>query len=130
MLLTATQTITDVGCTVVIGASPAGSMQGDQQLNSNDEQTDVWELIRTLVAGQVPASRILELYYWSQEPGVLDLVRWFLSLSQKDRSKFCKLLTDGDPHPATVGVDSKGRTIITFGSTDRTNKAETLAARL
>jgi len=47
-------------------------------------KTEVWELIQTLVSGRVPASRILELFYWSQEPGALEMLRIFLGLSSQD----------------------------------------------
>ncbi len=45
--------------------------------NSNAE---VWELIQALVLGRFPASRILELFYWSQEPGLLEMIRGYLAL--------------------------------------------------
>ena len=48
-------------------------------------QQQIWELIQTLVSGRVPASRILELFYWSQEPGALEMLRRFWRDPQAQR---------------------------------------------
>src|SRR5262245_21370430 len=53
---------------------------GDDSDNTNNDNTsaEVWEVLRTLVLGHADHNRLLELYYWSQEPGLLEAVRGLL----------------------------------------------------
>ncbi|MGA7454365.1 MAG: hypothetical protein WBW73_24960, partial [Rhodoplanes sp.] len=41
---------------------------------------DIAALVRNLIAHTGDSRRILECYYWSQEPGLLELIRAFLAM--------------------------------------------------
>ena len=76
---------------------------------------EVWELIQTLVSGRVPASRILELFYWSQEPGALEMLRSFLGLSAQDSAALLRFFKQAEPssvaitaNDAVLGISTSG----------------------
>lgn len=69
---------------------------------------EVWELIQTLVAGQASANEILELYYWSREPGALDLMRNLAFLSEKDRQQLSAFLNSASCNTISVRTDAPG----------------------
>lgn len=41
---------------------------------------DIGTLVQNLIAQTGDSQRILECYYWSQEPGLLELIRAFLAM--------------------------------------------------
>jgi hypothetical protein len=45
-----------------------------------DNQPDLLVLVQNLIAEASDIPRLLEAYYWSEEPGLLELVRAFLAL--------------------------------------------------
>jgi hypothetical protein len=76
-------------------------------------KAEVWELIQTLVSGKVTPSRILELYYWSLEPGALEMLRNFLSLSKDDRALLQAFLGSADPQSISIEVAGPERLVLT-----------------
>jgi len=75
-------------------------------------KTEVWELIQTLVSGRVPASRILELFYWSQEPGALEMLRIFLGLSSQDSAALLRFFQEAEPSSVAVTANDAGELIL------------------
>jgi hypothetical protein len=69
-------------------------------------KAEVGELIQTLVSGNVTPSRILELYYWSLEPGALEMLRNFLSLPKDDRALLQAFLGSADPQ--SISIEAAG----------------------
>jgi hypothetical protein len=57
----------------------------------------IWELIRNLVLGEANPEYILELYYWSQDPEVLALLRAFVELPEDCRHSMTAFVTENDP---------------------------------
>ena len=51
------------------------SWEGDQEL-----QCDLTAAVQNLIAQTGNNQRVLECYYWSQEPGLLELIRAFLAM--------------------------------------------------
>lgn len=74
---------------------------------------EIGELIRNLMSSRVPAARILELLYWSQEPGALELLRSFLALPPEDSSRLLSFLTSADPASVSVRIEDTGRLVVT-----------------
>jgi hypothetical protein len=95
--------------------SEAGMRAGTQTTIRHKFETDngnkgeVWELIQTLVSGRVPASRILELFYWSQEPGALEMLRSFLGLSAQDSAALLRPSRLRSRSPPTAPASSCSR---------------------
>lgn len=46
----------------------------------HDNQANLLVLVQNLIAETSDIPRLLEAYYWSEEPGLLELVRAFLAL--------------------------------------------------
>lgn len=83
-------------------------------------------LVRILLAECGTASRVLELYYWSREPGMLDIIRRLAAMPERTRSAleaFVALAGD----PKSVTADMNGRGALTLASPS-TAKAAALAA--
>lgn len=75
-------------------------------------KTEVWELIQTLVSGRVPASRILELFYWSQEPGALEMLRIFLGLSSQDSAALLRFFAEAEPSSVAISANGAGELVL------------------
>jgi hypothetical protein len=78
--------------------------------------SDVWELIQALVLGRVPSDRILELFYWGQKPGVLELVRAILDLRPENSATIAAFLSAADAKSISIEVDGSGRLILSSPS--------------
>jgi hypothetical protein len=61
---------------------------------------------------RVPASRILELLYWSQEPGALEMLRSFLALPSEESARLLSFLSSADPSSVSVRMDDTGRLVM------------------
>jgi hypothetical protein len=98
--------------------SEAGMRAGTQTTIRHKFETDngnkgeVWELIRTLVSGRVPASRILELFYWSQEPGALEMLRSFLGLSAQDSAALLRFFKEAEPSSVAITANGAGELVL------------------
>jgi len=75
-------------------------------------RAEVWELIQTLVSGRVPASRILELFYWSQEPGALEMLRIFLGLSAQDSAALLRFFQAAEPSSVAISANEAGELVL------------------
>lgn len=75
-------------------------------------RTEIWELIQTLVSGRVPASRILELFYWSQEPGALEMLRIFLGLSSQDSAALLRFFQEAEPSSVAIMANDAGELVL------------------
>jgi len=83
-------------------------------------KAEVWELIQTLVSGQVSPGRILELYYWSLEPGAVEMLRSFLALSNKDRALLQAFF--GSVDARSISIEACGSEKITLSSPDNDDR--------
>lgn len=80
--------------------------------DAQNGKTEVWELIQTLVSGRVPASRILELFYWSQEPGALEMLRSFLGLSAQDSAALLRFFKEAEPSSVAITANGAGELVL------------------
>jgi hypothetical protein len=87
-------------------------MQEHPAIDAGNTNADVWELIQALVLGRVSAGRILELFYWGQQPGTLELVRAFIDLPPENRAMINAFMTVTGPKSISVEVDQSGRLIL------------------
>lgn len=96
-------------------------MKTQAALEYESSKREVWELIQTLVAGQASANEILELYYWSREPGALDLMRALVALSEEDRKLLAAYFNSVECTEISVTMDGPGK--ITLSSPEMSNSA-------
>lgn len=91
----------------------SGTQTGRPKANDGDgTKAEVWELIQTLVSGRVPASRILELFYWSQEPGALEMLRIFLGLSAQDSATLLRFFAAAEPSSVAISANDSGELVL------------------
>jgi hypothetical protein len=72
-------------------------------------------LIRTLLAGCDNPARVLELDYWSREPGLLEIMRGIAMMPEDARATIeAFLLLARNTSSVTVGLDQRG--VLTLAS--------------
>lgn len=87
-------------------------------------KAEVWELIQTLVYGKVAPSRILELYYWSLEPGALEMLRSYLLLSKENRAALQTFFNSVAPRSVSIKAVAPGQLLLT--ASDRTSRPNSI----
>jgi hypothetical protein len=80
--------------------------------SSDATSSEIGELIQNLMSTRLPASRILELLYWSQEPGALEVLRSFLAMPAEHNSRLLSFLASVDPSSVSVRIDDSGRLLM------------------
>jgi hypothetical protein len=88
------------------------TMPDDSPAATGNANADIWELIQALVLGRVPADRILELFYWGQQPGVLEMVRAILDMRPESRAALAAFLTVAQSKSISTEVERSGRLIL------------------
>lgn len=72
-------------------------------------------LIRTLVAGCGSPAEVLELYYWSREPGMIEIMRGIVAMPEASRAAFEAFIALArDPKSIEASLNPDGR--LTFAS--------------
>lgn len=74
---------------------------------------DTWELIQALVLGRVPSDRILELFYLSQQSGLLEMARAIESLPPESRADLSAFLAVAKANLVMTEVEPSGRLVLT-----------------
>jgi hypothetical protein len=95
-------------------------------LNDNaSPHNQAWAALKTLVDGGVDASRLLELYYWCREPGVVELIRVYLEIPERARRALGDYLLNVRPGAIEARSDTSGRLVLTESKpATNKNKAE------
>src|SRR5262249_31359993 len=87
------------------------SIRSGRQSNSNEP--DLNATIRTLITEHADPARVLELYYWSQEPALLEIIRGVMALPRVPRETLKTFLALArNPHLIQVSVDEFGRLML------------------
>jgi hypothetical protein len=76
------------------------------------QNAEIWEVVRTLVLGSADHNRVLELFYWSQEAGLLETVRALLALPRDAQAALRSFLLRADSRTVSVESDSAGRLVL------------------
>jgi hypothetical protein len=78
-------------------------------------------LIRTLVAGCGSSSLVLELYYWSREPGMSDIVRGIVAMPEGTRAALEAFLALArDPKSIEASINPQGVLTLTSPEASKT----------
>jgi hypothetical protein len=72
----------------------------------------VLEVLNTLVNGGTDPSRLLELYYWSREPGIVELIRAYLDLPEATQRSLGDFLLNTKPRTIEAAFDTQGRLVL------------------
>jgi hypothetical protein len=79
------------------------------EAQSKYNELELAEVLRALIIQIADPSRVLEWHYWSEEPGVLEFVRFLLTVPPQVRGALQTfLLAAEDPKSVSVFVDSSG----------------------
>ncbi len=84
-----------------------------QRANPANGQSDSegFELIKTLANG-TDTSRLLELYYWTREPGIVELIRAYLDMPERTQRSLSTFLLNGRPSLISSAFDQQGRLVL------------------
>src|SRR5262245_17605700 len=96
-------------------------MKNARRKQSKDPATE--RLIRTLVAGCDSPAEALELYYWSKEPGLIEVIRGIATMPENTRAAieaFVALARDTKAIKAEL--DSRG--VLTLASAEAARAVE------
>ncbi len=96
---------------------PASTLAAPRGTDPDRLSAQVWELLRTLVMGGVKQDRMLELYYWSQEPGLLEIIRAILALPPDAQEALRSFLAAAAPASVIV-AQWPDRLVLSAGKRD------------
>jgi len=85
---------------------------------ANVQSSEALELIKTLVSGGTDTSRLLELYYWTREPGIVELIRAYLDLPERSQRSLSTFLLNGRPKMIVCSFDQQGRLVLSRATAD------------
>jgi alkylhydroperoxidase family enzyme len=75
-----------------------------------DDEARLSSVARALIVEHPDPATLLEIYYWSQEPGLGQTIRAYMSLPKRTRSvlrAFWQMA--GNPHHISATIDERGR---------------------
>ncbi len=106
-------------------AQPFPSRKSERMKKQKSES-----LVRTLAAVCDNPARLLELYYWSKEPGLMEITRGIASMSEEARAAIEAFIAlAGDVKSAAVDLDARGvLTIACAGAAQSAALARHMAA--
>ncbi|MDO8875242.1 MAG: hypothetical protein Q8M24_20535 [Pseudolabrys sp.] len=71
-----------------------------------------FEVIKSLVTGEAEASRLLEMYYWTREPEIFELIRAYLDLPERAQRQLSDFLLKNRPQSVAAAIDEQGRLLL------------------
>jgi hypothetical protein len=77
---------------------------------ASDDEARLSSVARALIVEHPDPATLLEIYYWSQEPGLGKTIRAYMSLPKRTRSvlrAFWQMA--GNPHHISATIDERGR---------------------
>lgn len=82
----------------------------------DDDETqrtnEVQDVIKTIINDGADTSRLLELYYWTREPGIVELIRAYLDLPERTQRSLSTYLLNGRPKTVAATFDAQGRLVL------------------
>jgi hypothetical protein len=81
----------------------------DRVKSARGKQSELAEKVRELIMQEGDPARVLELYYWCQEPGLLNCIRAIIAMPDESRAVLQAFLSDAAADKAvTASLDSSG----------------------
>lgn len=92
---------------------PRNAKRGSQaDIGGQAPSSEAIELIKTLINGGADTTRLLELYYWTREPGIVELIRAYLDLPERTQRSLSTYLLNGRPKTIVGSFDQQGRLVL------------------
>lgn len=82
-----------------------------------ERNNEVREVIKTILNDGADTSRLLELYYWTREPGIIELIRAYLDLPERTQRSLSTFLLNGRSKAVVGSFDAQGRLILARAAT-------------
>jgi hypothetical protein len=85
----------------------------DGEASREESQINLAEVVRKLVTLSGDPARTLELFYWAQEPGILECVRGLLAMPPEARGALLTFLAAAEkPANVSATIDKTGAMIL------------------
>jgi hypothetical protein len=89
--------------------------------NKSENDRTIERLIRSLVLECKSPSEVLELYYWSKEPGLIEVIRGIAAMPEEARASIEAFIAlAGDAKSASAELDGRGVLTLASGEATRT----------
>src|SRR5665647_1955754 len=86
--------------------------KGDGHRSDGDVAGNAGDVIKTLASTEGDASRLLEMYYWTREPGIVALIRAYLEMPERTQRQLGGLLRKTRPQSIAASTDEQGRLVL------------------
>lgn len=73
---------------------------------------DAGDIIKTLASTEGDASRLLEMYYWTREPGIVALIHAYLDMPERAQRLLGSFLRKSRPQSIAASTDDQGRLVL------------------
>ena len=70
------------------------------------------DVIKSLASTEDDASRLLEMYYWTREPGIVALIRAYLDMPERSQRQLSGFLRKGRAQSIAASADDQGRLVL------------------
>jgi hypothetical protein len=78
----------------------------------HEPESHTWDIIRSLVSSETDASKLLEMYYWTREPGIVELIRAYLNLPDRAQRHLSDFLLKNRPQSIASVIDQQDRLVL------------------
>lgn len=78
----------------------------------NREIKPAWDVVRNMIDNDTDPSRMLELYYWTREPGIVELIRAYLDMPETTQRSLGNFLLANKAQSVAAAFDSGGRLVL------------------
>ena len=85
-------------------------------------ESPTWQIIKSLVSAEADASRLLEMYYWTREPGIVEMIRAYLDLPEQAQRHINGFLVSNKPQAIATAIDQQGRLVLSAGDVQSPSK--------
>ncbi|MBS0246496.1 MAG: hypothetical protein JSR61_07730 [Proteobacteria bacterium] len=100
----------------------------DFDADNSHRHSEVREVIKTIIDAGTDTSRLLELYYWTREPGIIELIRAYLDLPERTQRTLSTYLLNGRPKATVATFDPQGRLVLARSSAPDMSRPSTKPA--
>lgn len=88
----------------------------------HDDGGPAWDVVRNLINSDSEPSRMLELYYWTREPGIVELIRAYLDLPEATQRSLGDFLLANKAQSIVAAFDEPGRLVLSRSNASARDK--------
>jgi hypothetical protein len=90
----------------------ARNVKGGGTGPGGDAAGNAGDIIRMLASTEGDASRLLEMYYWTREPGIVALIHAYLDMPERAQRQLGGFLRKSQPQSIAASTDKQGRLVL------------------